>query len=183
MAYSQKPPLTQATDDGPCSGGRDLHALALQYGPALRRYFARRAEAADIDDLVQEVFLSLQSRGETSDIDNVEGYLFRTAANVLGQRRRRRTWSWGRQEAVDEANSPADELSPERILIGREDFDAVIEALRALSARSRLAFMLFRVERLPQEDIARRMGISPRAVRALVLRAHLRVHELTGWRP
>jgi RNA polymerase sigma-70 factor (ECF subfamily) len=182
MAYSPKPPLTEMTTDGTISGGGDLHALALQYGPALRRYFARRAAAADIDDLVQEVFLSLQSRGETSDIENVEGYLFRTAANVLGQRRRRSTWSWGRQEEIDDANGPADELSPERILIGREDFDALLVALRELPPRSRLAFMLFRVERLPQEDIARRMGISARAVRALVLRAHTRIYELIGWR-
>jgi RNA polymerase sigma factor (sigma-70 family) len=182
MAYSSKPPLTESTSDGPMSGGGDLHALALQYGPALRRYFARRASAADVDDLVQEVFLSMQSRGATSEIENVEGYLFRTAANVLGQRRRSASWSWGRQEEVDDATGPTDELSPERILIGKEEFDALVAALQELPPRSALAFMLFRVERLPQEDIARRMGISARAVRALVNRAHKRIYELVGWR-
>jgi len=182
MAPSPKPPLMEPMPDGPLSSGEDLRALALQYGPALRRYFARRADPADIDDLVQEVFLSMQSRGAASEIDNIEGYLFRTAANVLGQRRRRATWSWGRQEEVDELNGPADELSPERILIGREDFEALLAALRELPPRSRLAFMLFRVERLPQQDIARRMGISPRAVRALILRAHTRIYEMVGWR-
>lgn len=170
------------TPDGTTSGGGDLHALALQYGPALRRYFARRAAAADIDDLVQEVFLSMQSRGAACEIENVEGYLFRTAANVLGQRRRRTGWSWGRQEEVDDAVGPADELSPERILIGKEELEALVAALQELPARSALAFMLFRVERLPQEEIARRMGISQRAVRALVSRAHKRIYELVGWR-
>jgi RNA polymerase sigma factor (sigma-70 family) len=182
MAYSPKPPLTELAPDGPVSGGGDLHALAMQYGPALRRYFARRANAADIDDLVQEVFLSMQSRGAASEIENVEGYLFRTAANVLGQRRRRASWAWGRQEDLDETTAPADDLSPERILIGKEDFDALVAALRELPPRSALAFMLFRVERLPQEDIARRMGISARAVRALVNRAHKRIYDLVGWR-
>ena len=182
MAYSPKPPLMEPAPDGPLSGGDDLHALALQYGPALRRYFARRAQAADVDDLVQEVFLSMQSRGATSEIENVQGYLFRTAANVLGQRRRRSGWSWGRQEEVDDATAPADELSPERILIAREDFDALVEALRELPPRSALAFMLFRLERLPQDEIARRMGISARAVRALVMRAHRRIYDEVGWR-
>lgn len=182
MAYSPKPPLTEPMSDGPMSGGGDLHALAMQYGPALRRYFARRANPVDVDDLVQEVFLMMQSRGAASEIENVQGYLFRTAANVLGQRRRRATWAWGRQEEIDDAIGPTDELSPERILIGKEAFDALLEALEDLPPRSALAFMLFRVERLPQEDIARRMGISARAVRALVNRAHKRIYELVGWR-
>jgi RNA polymerase sigma-70 factor (ECF subfamily) len=182
MAYSPKPPLTEPMDDGPTSGGADLHVWVLQYGPALRRYFARRANAADVDDLVQEVFLLMQSRGAASDIENVEGYLFRTAANVLGQRRRRGGWPWGRQEDVEEVAGMTDDLSPERILISKEDFDAVLGALEALPARSALAFMLFRLERLPQEDIARRMGISQRAVRALIHRAHKRIHETVGWR-
>lgn len=182
MAYSPKPPLTEPTPDGPMSGGGDLHAWVLQYGPALRRYFARRAGAADVDDLVQEVFLMMQSRGAASPIENVEGYLFTIANNVLGQRRRRATWPWGRQEDVEAAAGPADELSPERILIGRQDFDALAQALEGLPPRSALAFMLFRLERIPQEDIARRMGISPRAVRALVKRAHQRLYEQVGWR-
>jgi len=183
MAYSPKPPLMEPTPDGPMSGGDDLRAWVLQYGPALRRYFARRAPAADVDDLVQEVFLMMQSRGAATEIDNVEGYLFRTAANVLGQRRRRMSWSWGRQENVDDLEGLADELSPERILIGKEAFDAMVEALEDLPPRSALAFMLFRLEHMPQELIARRMGISVRAVQALIQRAANRIYERVGWRP
>jgi RNA polymerase sigma factor (sigma-70 family) len=183
MAYSPKPPLMEPTPDGRVSTGDDLRAWVLQYGPALRRYFARRANAADVDDLVQEVFLMMQQRGATSEIDNVEGYLFRTAANVLGQRRRRATWPWGRQEDVEEVEGLADELSPERILIGREAFDAMVEALDDLPPRSALAFMLFRLEHLPQEAIAQRMGISVRAVQALVQRAANRIYEHVGWPP
>lgn len=182
MAFSPKPPLIEPRRDGPMSGGDDLRAWVVQYGPALRRYFARRANAADIDDLVQEVFLMMQSRGAASEIQNVEGYLFRTAANVLGQRRRRAGWAWGRQEDPEAAGGLVDELSPERQLISKEAFDAVLEALGDLPPRSALAFMLFRVERMPQEDIARRMGISARAVRALVNRAHKRIFERVGWR-
>jgi RNA polymerase sigma-70 factor (ECF subfamily) len=183
MAYSPKPPLTEPTSDGPMPGGDDLHAWVLQYGPALRRYFARRAPAADVDDLVQEVFLMMQSRGAASEIDNVEGYLFRTAANVLGQRRRRATWRWGRQEDVEDLDGVADELSPERILIGKETLDAMLEALEGLPPRSALAFMLFRLEHVPQDLIARRMGISVRAVQALIQRAANRIYERVGWRP
>jgi RNA polymerase sigma factor (sigma-70 family) len=183
MARSFKPPLTEPMPGATMSGGEDLHAWVLQYGPALRRYFLRRANAADVDDLVQEVFLMLQARGATSQIENVEGYLFRTAANVLGQRHRRTSWAWGRQEDPEAVGGLADEISPERILIGKEAYDAMMEALRDLPPRSALAFMLFRVDQLPQEDIARRMGISVRAVQALVQRAANRIYERVGRRP
>ena len=183
MGYSPKPPLSEPTTDEPMSGGDDLHAWVLRYGPALRRYFMRRADAADVDDLVQDVFLMMQARGATSEIENVEGYLFRIAANVLGQRRRRSTWRWGRQEDVETVDGLADELSPERILLGKEAFDAMLRTLDDLPPRSALAFMLFRVEHMPQEAIARRMGISVRAVQALIQRAANRVYERVGWRP
>ena len=183
MASSPKPPRTDvASSDMPSEGG-DLHALVVQYGPALRRYFLRRADAADVDDLVQEVFLLMQARGTASDIDNIEGYLFRTAANVLGMRRRRSTWAWGRQEDVEEIGGLSDELSPERILIGREALDTMMAALRELPPRCAHAFILYRFEHLPQEAIARRMGISVKAVEALVQRAARRLFDRVGWRP
>jgi len=183
MASSPKPPRTDVAPSESCPQGGDLHAWVVQYGPALRRYFLRRAAAADIDDLVQEVFLMMQARGSASEIENVEGYLFRTAANVLGMRRRRSTWAWGRQEDVDEIEGFSDELSPERILIGREALDRMMAALRELPPRCAHAFILYRFEHLQQEEIARRMGISVKAVEALVQRAARRLFDRVGWRP
>ena len=183
MASSSKPPLPDTPSPEPRPGGEDLHAWVVQYGPALRRYFLRRATAADVDDLVQEVFLLMQARGTDDRIDNVEGYLFRTAANVLGMRRRRSTWAWGRQEDVEEVDGLSDELSPERILIGKEALDRMMAALRELPPRSAHAFILYRFEHLSQEAIARRMGISVKAVEALVQRAAHRLFDRVGWLP
>ncbi len=177
MAQSPKPPLIERAPGACAPGVQDLRALAVRYGPALRSYFLRRANAADVDDLVQDVFLKLQVRGTTSHVESVERYLFRTAANVLGHRRRRNTWMWGRQEDLDESGDLADELSPERILLGKEALEAMLATLSELPPRCAMAFMLFRVEQLPQEVIARRMGISLRAVEALVQRATKGIHE------
>ena len=164
-------------------GPEDLRAWMVQYGPALRRYFMKRASAAEAEDLVQDVFLSMQARGVGAQIDNIEGYLFRTAANVLGMRRRRSTWAWGRQEDVEEVDGLSDELSPERILIGKEALDRMMAALRELPPRSAHAFILYRFEHLSQEAIARRMGISVKAVEALVQRAAHRLFDRVGWLP
>lgn len=165
MASSPKPPLTGAA---PSVGAKvpdgDLHAWMVRYGPALRRYFLRRANAADADDLVQEVFLSLQARGGGARIDNVQGYLFRTAANVLGMRRRKATWQWGAQEDLDDVDGLVDELSPERIVIGRQALEEVVRALEAMPPRTAQAFFLYRFGQLSQDEVARRMGVSLKAV-------------------
>ena len=183
MASSPKPPLKGPITDGSRPDGSDLHAWMVEYGPALRRYFLRRAGAADVDDLVQEVFLKLQVRGATTEIENVEGYLFRTAANVLGQRHRHATWPWGSQEDPSDIGGLTDAHSPERILIGKEALDRMMAALRELPPRSAHAFILYRFEHLSKEAIARRMGISVKAVEALVQRAAHRLFDRVGWLP
>jgi len=183
MASAPKPPRTGATSCERQLEGDDLRAWAVQYAPALKRYFRRRASSADVDDLVQDVFLKLQVRGATSDIDNVEGYLFKTAASVLGQRRRYPTWAWGNQEDLEDVAELTDDLSPERILIGKQTLDAMMKALRDLPPRCAQAFILYRFEHLSQEAVARRMGISVKAVEALMQRTVQRLFEQVGWRP
>ena len=165
MASAPKPPLSdEVASEAADPGAADLRAWMVEYGPALRRYFLRRAQSADSDDLVQEVFLSLQARGEGARIDNVEGYLFRTAANVLGMRRRKAGWRWGSQEDLDEVQDFVDELSPERILIGKQALQLVVRALAEMPPRTAQAFFLYRFGQLSQEQVARRMGVSVKAV-------------------
>ena len=155
--------------DDSAAWDEQLCAWMAQYGPGLRRFLAKRVSASEVDDLVQEVFLALRARSATSDIGNVEGYLFKTAVSVLSRQRRRRTWRWGEQEPLDEDLS--DEMSPERIAIGRDGVRRIIEALEAVPPRSAEAFLLSRFEQLTNEEVARRMGISVKAVEQLMRRA------------
>ena len=183
MASAPKPPpREEAPAPDARVGDGELRAWLLQHGPALRRYFLRRADAADADDLVQEVFLALQARGAGARIDNVEGYLFRTAANVLGMRRRKGGWRWGWQEEVEETGDLVDELSPERILIGKQALEQVVAALAEMPPRTAQAFFLYRFGQLSQEEIARRMGVSLKAVEKFLRKAlrHLLDHVEPG---
>ncbi len=169
MGHAAPPSEGTQRDEGP-------RAWMVQYGPALRRYFFRRAAAGEVDDLVQEVFVKLQARGTTRDIDNVERYLFRTAASVLADQHRQTGWRWGAQEDLDGADSLVDEVSPERIVIGRQTLGLIVSALEDLPPRSAQAFFLVRFEQMTQEEAARRMGVSVKAVEELMRRAfrHLR---------
>jgi len=178
MAQSPRPPLIGPAPEREAVRDAELSEWVSQYGPALRRYFLRRANPMDVDDLVQEVFLRLQARGAMSHIDNVEGYLFRTAANVLGMRRRKAGWRWGSQENLDQVDDLVDELSPERVLIGKQALELVVRALSEMPPRTAQAFFLYRFGQLSQEQVARRMGVSLKAVEKFLRKAlrHLLDH-------
>src|SRR5205814_54300 len=61
-----------------------LETLAVRYRGALNRFFERRAARfGDTEDLTQEVFLRLATRGESERIERIDGYIFQTAASVL----------------------------------------------------------------------------------------------------
>lgn len=143
----------------------ELRGWMERYGPGLRRYFARRVPPAEAEELVQDVFLAMHARSAAEPIDNVQGYLFRIAANLLTKR----------HEAVgytlDEAPDIAEGFSPERILIGRQEASRVLVAIRNLPPRTREAFALHRFEDMTYEAISRRLGISVSAVSKLVARA------------
>lgn len=162
-----------------------VRGYMVEYGPALRRYFQRKVGAEEVDDLVQDVFLKMQGRGERAKEhpENIEGYLFRTAANVLVTHfRKRATQGWNRLDPLEDFPDPLDDVSPERVLIGRQAVNRVAAALEALPPRARQAFLLHRFEELTYPVIAARMGVSVKAVEALITRAMQRLGELVGER-
>ena len=132
------------------------------YEPGLRRYFRRRAPAAQVDDLVQEVFARLLSLRDPAAVQDLERYIFVVAASVLSRQHRRGS-SWQTIEDF-EAIAPRDEVTPERSLIGKEGVEAMLSALDELPARTRHVFLLHRVEEMTYQRIARELGVSVSAV-------------------
>jgi RNA polymerase sigma factor (sigma-70 family) len=164
-------------------GEREIADWMERYGPALRRHFRKRGAGDDADDLVQEVFLRLQSGGARA-IDNVERYLFRIANNALISRHRheqveRRAFG----DQPGEALNLIDELSPERVVMGRQALSRFVVGLGELPPRTRSAFLFHRFEEMTYPAIARRMGISVSAVEKLIIRALEQLGEAVGPRP
>jgi RNA polymerase sigma factor (sigma-70 family) len=115
--------------------------------PGLRRYFAKRVPANDIDDLVQEVFLRTRAHQSSAQIENLERYLFTVAASVLtDQRRRHLVRHRADHETLTDSHHPIEELSPERVLLDREAVGAVVAAIAELPPRTRDVFVLHRFE-------------------------------------
>lgn len=147
--------------------------LSFQFRPALNRYFLRRRlRREDAEDAVQEVFVRLSRRKGLASIENIEGYLFETAASVaIDLHRRGRVRSSDRHDVYDEDQHAVADFASDRVVEGRQELALVLAALRELPERSRNVFILARLERLRHAEIARRLGISVSTVEKHVVRA------------
>ena len=132
------------------------------YQPALRRYFRKRAPAHAVDDLVQEVFLSVYARQAATAIEDVERYLFTVASHAV-QRKVRLERRWDSIE--DRENwEPVEEISPERQVLAREQLANAVSTISTLPPRTRQVFLLHRFEEMTYRKIAESLGISVSAV-------------------
>lgn len=152
---------------------RTIADLSVRYGQAVRRFFSRRLrDGADVEDLTQEVFARLLKRAELGEIANIEGYLFHTAANLLRERARKAARRPGDDPGLDpDLAESVEDFSPERILLGREAYARMVEALQELPERARTIFVLNRFEELSASEIARRLGVSVSTVEKDMMRA------------
>ncbi len=148
-----------------------------QWRQPLSHWLSRRSAvpAVDIDDLAQEVFLRLLRYSEDVAVANPQGYLFRIAANVASEwqeRVRNRTpheEDWLAELQVE----PRDE--PENA-VGRTLVQARVQAMvQRLPLRQRQVLLLHVDDGLTCAQIAKRMGLTYRAVQRDLVRAYSRL--------
>src|SRR5205814_6570032 len=138
-----------------------LEGLTKRYRSALNRFFDRRAPQlnGESEDLTQEVFVRLAARRNGEEIEQLDGYIFQTAANVLTDRIRRRAVRAGdRHVCYEESVHAVEDFSPERVLLAKEQVAMVRTVLERLPDRVRAAFVLHRFEELGYAEIAKRLG-------------------------
>jgi RNA polymerase sigma factor (sigma-70 family) len=158
-------------------------AWMARYGAALTRYFRKRTNAAEAEDLVQSVFLRLQNRAKVEAIDDAERYLFRIANNVLVDRHHAETLLSRRlDEAYEIIFERSDDISPERVLIAKQTLDQLTAAIHDLPPRTREAFTLHRFEEMTYAAIAKRMQISVGVVERHMARAMQHLNARMGRR-
>jgi RNA polymerase sigma-70 factor (ECF subfamily) len=175
---SMQQPSSHAEGSPPGLSEAALAELMARYGPALRRYFNKRVSPLEAEDLVQDVFVAMQVRGGVEDVEHLNRYLFRIAANVLARRRLRPNWDWriGRR-SLDDMPELVEDLSPERALIGKQAIEQLVVALRDLPPRASEAFLLNRFEEMTYAAVAAHMGISVKAVEKHIKRALAKIAD------
>jgi RNA polymerase sigma factor (sigma-70 family) len=160
----------------------DLADLAVRYGGVLKRYFEKRLRvAADVDDLVQEVFVRLAHRPDLASIERIDGYIFQVAANILRDRARRQAARRvSLHDQYDDELHSTEDFSPERVLLGREQLARLTAALNQLPARTRHVFVLCRFEGMKQNEIAAHLKLSVSGVAFHLARAKVHLAKALG---
>ncbi|SFG29500.1 RNA polymerase sigma-70 factor, ECF subfamily [Novosphingobium sp. CF614] len=152
-----------------------LEQLSRHFRGSLLRYFGRRTkDMADREDMVQEVFVRLIRRGGTSALahENLSGYVFETASSVLKDRLRKHvTHRVEAHEPFDSDRHSDVDFSPEHVLLGKERLARATAVLLELPERTRVIFVLRRLEGMRFNEIAARLGISVSAVEKHMQRA------------
>src|ERR671929_687666 len=133
---------------------------------------------SEADDAVQQAWLRL-SRSDTSDVENLGGWLTTVVARVcldmLRSRRSRREEPLG-VRVPDPIVSRADGMNPEcDALLADSVGLALLVILETLAPAERLAFVLHDIFAVPFEEIAPIVGRSEVAARQLASRARRRV--------
>jgi RNA polymerase sigma factor (sigma-70 family) len=158
-------------------GSGEIALLAARYRQPLISWFARRGVPADsLEDMAHEVFARL-AHNRLQSVETPEAYLFTTASSVMIDRSRRdRARCRDQHVSIDGIDISSDAPSPARIFEGKEALMRLSTILDELPERTREIFLLSRLDRLSNTQLAARHGISVSAIEKHMTKAlaHLR---------
>ena len=141
-----------------------FEAAYTQYLPAVSAYLSRRVERAAVEDLAADVFAVAWRKRATVPAGFELPWLYRTAAYLVANHRRRASTSSALVALLHNADSAP---SAEDIVVGDM---SLAEAWRALRAKDREVLALSVFEDLPISSIAVALEISTNA-------ASIRLHR------
>ena len=148
-------------------------------GPLVAYFLKRVKSRNEAEDLTQEVFVRLLNHPDKNNGTTIEGYVFTIAANLLRDRAKSVATAYQRhiqsldlldEKDVSSANLVEDR-NPERVLVGRQAIQDVLDALAELGERTRDIFILARLENVQHREIAAMYGISVSAVEKIMMKA------------
>ncbi|MEQ7922275.1 sigma-70 family RNA polymerase sigma factor [Xanthomonas sp. WHRI 1810A] len=127
------------------------------------KFLGCRARA---EDVVQDAFVKMLE----SDLASTEParYMFRVVRNLAIDRLRRQRLERDHGAQTQWQEQPRFEVSPERVLAGRESVNQLVGALNELPNRMRMVFNLSQIQGYTQRDVARVIGTSPTMVNFLL---------------
>jgi RNA polymerase sigma-70 factor (ECF subfamily) len=144
----------------------------------LRPYLARRvASAADIDDLLQDIFLRLhQGLSTLHDEERFGSWVYRIANNALVDKARQRARA-PRADSSDDAVAcaPADSVDED---LQADLGECVALFVSRLPSPYRAAITLTELEGLTQKEAAEMVGVSLSALKSRVQRGRDKLHDM-----
>lgn len=141
---------------------------------------SRLGNRAMAEDVVQDTWLKLEAADPEAPLRNAAGFMSQVTKNTICDHfRKERRRAEIDAQVQDLLWEQSNEMSPERVMIGRDTLRAVREALDELPEKTRRIFLMNRVGGMTHRRIAEQLDMSDEAVyyhirRALEHLAHLR---------
>ena len=150
-----------------------LRRLFLDRYDELKMRLAQRLGSTDVaGDVMQDTWLRLARAEAIGAVRNPGSYLLRVVLNVAEDRRRAERRHLSAAE-IDKLLHLADEApDPAQVAEARSDHDALAAVLAELPPRRRAILLAARLDNLPRQEIADRLGISLRLVSKELHLAH-----------
>jgi RNA polymerase sigma-70 factor (ECF subfamily) len=147
----------------------------LPHEPALRGWLSRSTPSGvDPDDVIQEAYTILAELETVDAIRHPRAYLFQVARSVIMRHvRRARIVPIHTVDDLERLEHFDDAASPEQHTIDRDELRQLARAIAAMPLKTREAFVLRRVDGLPQREIAARMRITENTVETHISRGIL----------
>ncbi|MBL9205689.1 MAG: RNA polymerase sigma factor [Opitutaceae bacterium] len=154
----------------------------------LRRYLARlTGNAADAQEIAHDAYARVYPAMQEKDVGHPQAFLYTTARHLALDRIKRRTRAPFQESAAvggDLAVSPSPGV--ESVVMAREEWALMQEAVAALPPGCRQVLLLRTVEHLSHEEIAQRLGLARSSVEKHLMRAvrllQESLHRQTGGR-
>jgi RNA polymerase sigma factor (sigma-70 family) len=155
-----------------------IERLFREHNEALVRFLRGRVGSHnEALEVAQEAYVRLLSLDQPGAVSYLRAFLFKTAANIAIDRRRR-------DQSYDRATSGgqlftefAENRTPERQVAGQETLRRLGSLIESMPAKCRAAFVMSQIHGLDAATIATRLGITDSMVRKYVVRALLRCRE------
>jgi RNA polymerase sigma factor (sigma-70 family) len=141
---------------------------------------ARLRSEQEAKEVAQEAYVRLLQLQEPGTPSLLRAYLFKTATNLAIDRlrhRRVRCLAEEQSELFEDLTTTGCESDdPAKQLLAREQADLLLGFLQELPLKCQQVFSLHRLEGIPQNEVAARLGFSARMVRRYVTYAMVYCH-------
>lgn len=163
----------------PDPGSSDFSGFYRRTLAPLRRYLARlTGSSADAQEIAHDAYARVYPAMQEKDVGHPQALLYTTARHLALDRIKRRARAPFRDSAAASGElsvSPAPGV--ESVVMAREEWALLQQAVATLPPGCRQVLLLRTVEHLSHDEIARRLGLARSSVEKHLMRAVRLLHE------
>jgi RNA polymerase sigma factor (sigma-70 family) len=182
IAVSMPPPhadqVADPTPEDEESRASVVERLFREHNEALIRFLRGRVGSHnEALEVAQEAYVRLLSLDQPGAVSYLRAFLFKTAANIAIDRRRRHQ-NFDKVSERQLFTDLAETRTPERQLSGEQTLHRLGVLIEGMPPKCRESFVLNQIHGMDAATIARQLGITDSMVRKYVVRAllHCRAH-------